>query len=143
MKKTQLLLAISLCLAVGQTASAKTCFDPHIGKTYKAGETYAFNSSWYGPGFQGNPTASGKKFNQHDPSMVAHKVLPFGTRIAIYNPKTRKTIFATVYDDGPHIQNRQLDVSKAGAESLGFMGAGTTNLEVTITSIPKSGKCRK
>lgn len=142
MKKSSILFTALFCIAVSQPASAKACFDPHIRKTYEIGETYTMLSSWYGPGFNGRPTASGKKFNQSDATMVAHKVLPFGTTLLISNPKTGEEIVATVYDDGPHIAGRHIDVSAQAAHELRFKNSGTAKLQVKILSIPNKGTCR-
>jgi rare lipoprotein A len=44
--------------------------------------TLSVISSWYGPGFDGNLTASGSRYNQNGLT-AAHKTLPFGTRLKV------------------------------------------------------------
>lgn len=39
-------------------------------------------ASWYGPGFQGLPMATGEHFNAYE-STVAHKTLPLGTELLV------------------------------------------------------------
>ena len=39
-------------------------------------------ASWYGPGFNGNLTASGTRYNQYA-ATAAHKSLPFGTQLSV------------------------------------------------------------
>jgi hypothetical protein len=44
--------------------------------------TLSVLSSWYGPGFHGNLTANGERYNQNGLT-AAHKTLPFGTRLRV------------------------------------------------------------
>lgn len=87
-------------------------------------------ASWYQ---SGHKTASGQKFNPHKYS-VAHKNLPFGTMLRLTNIKTGATIDAVVNDRGPFKKDRELDVSKAGAISLGFFHSGTAKLLIEVLS---------
>lgn len=132
-------------LVVGTSAYAstgKTCSDPHLGIQYREGITVAMNTSWYGPGFHGKQTASGKIFDQHNPQMAAHKVLPLGTIVNLRNPINGKMVKEVVIlDDGPHPRGRHLDASQAAAEALGFINSGVTQLEVTIIQMADS-ECR-
>ena len=85
--------------------------------------------SWYGPGFEGKPTASGAKF---DPNAMtcASKELPFGTRIKI--TVKSKTVVVTVNDRGPYIPGRDLDVSRAAADALGITSQGEASAKIEI-----------
>ncbi len=91
-------------------------------------------ASWYGEKFHGRlmATPKGERFNMHDPEIVAHKSLPFGTKLRVKNPKNQKTIEVVVKDRGPYIHGRCLDLSKAGAEKLGILqtGVGTVTFHV-------------
>lgn len=78
---------------------------------------YSFNTSYYGPGFNGKLTASGVRYNQHGIS-VAHKTLPFGTIIRVTNVKNNKSVIATVLDRGPYIRGRHLDLSVGANKAL-------------------------
>jgi rare lipoprotein A len=58
---------------------------PASQSTYKeVGE-----ASWYGPGFHGRETASGKIFNQRDMT-AAHPRLPLGTEVEVTNLENKK-----------------------------------------------------
>lgn len=94
---------------------------PSIAEVMKA--------SWYGPGFQGSPMANGEPFDMNDYT-VAHKTLPLGTCLKLTNIENGRTVNRVeVTDRGPYIEGRQLDVSKAVAKHLGFIGAGTAKLQ--------------
>lgn len=85
--------------------------------------------SWYGPGFHGNPTASGAPFNQNAMT-AAHKTLPFGTKVQV--KVGDEVAVVTINDRGPYHGNRVLDVSKAAATDLGFRNQGVTRAEICV-----------
>ncbi len=78
-------------------------------------------ASWYGPGFEGNRTASGEVF---DPSRytAASRELPFGTWLFVTHEG--KAIVVVVNDRGPYVGGRILDLSRAAAHVLGLAGKG-------------------
>lgn len=89
-------------------------------------------ASWYGQEFNGRPMANGEPFDEGDPTTVAHKTLPLGTRLVLHNPINGETIDAEVKDRGPFKPGRSYDVSKAAAEKLGFIDEGLAKLEVRV-----------
>ena len=84
-------------------------------------------ASWYGPGFHGNLTANGTRYDQNA-STAAHKTLPFGTRLKVCYD-TCETV--TVTDRGPYIPGRNLDLSYGTALRIGMASAGVADVEVT------------
>lgn len=82
--------------------------------------------SWYGNEFHGRPTASGQIYNQND-FTCASRTLPFGTRLALTRGERR--IVVVVTDRGPFIAGRDLDLSRAAAQALGFSGVATVEME--------------
>ena len=89
--------------------------------------TLSVISSWYGPGFHGNLTASGSRFNQNALT-AAHKTLPFGTRLRIC---FRRCAVVRVTDRGPYVHGRTLDLSKGAADAIGLTGSGVGRVNVT------------
>ena len=95
--------------------------------------SYQVLASWYGPGFDGNLTASGEVFNQYDLT-VAHPSLPFGTKLQV--SYKGNSIVATVTDRGPfkHVageyftEDRGIDLSKGTAQAIGFDGVDTVTV---------------
>ncbi len=101
-------------------------------RTYiSTGRTYPAVCSWYGPGFHGRTTASGQIFNQEDLT-CASRTLPFGTVLALTRGSRRVIVY--VNDRGPFIAGRDLDLSKAAAEALGFSGVQTVQVEVVTAA---------
>lgn len=84
-------------------------------------------ASWYGPGFYGRKTASGAVLTT-DMMNVAHRTLPFGTRIE-FEYKGR-TAIAVVNDRGPFTAGRVFDLGPGTAKVLGFRGVGTVKYRV-------------
>ena len=84
-------------------------------------------ASWYGPGFHGNLTANGERYNQYA-STAAHKTLPFGTRLKVCYQSCE---VVRITDRGPFIPGRSLDLSKGTAERIGFIHSGIGKVKVT------------
>ena len=78
-------------------------------------------ASWYGLGFQGQPTASGEPYDAYGYT-AAHKTLPFGTELVV--SYGGRSVRVTVNDRGPYVDGRMLDVSMGAAEYLGLKRVG-------------------
>lgn len=89
-------------------------------------ETYA---SYYGEAFNGKPTSSGELFDMNAYT-AAHKTLPFGTFLEVTNLENGKKVVVRINDRGPFVANRELDLSKAAAESLGMVNKGITRVAI-------------
>lgn len=94
-------------------------------------ESYGI-ASWYGPGFKGNRTASGEKF---DPKALtaAHPTLPFGTLVEVTRrDKKKKSVIVVVTDRGPYVPGRSIDLSRAAARklSMSYLGAVPVRMQV-------------
>ncbi|MDR1470367.1 MAG: septal ring lytic transglycosylase RlpA family protein [Spirochaetaceae bacterium] len=90
-------------------------------------------ASWYGAEFAGRATASGEIF---DPTQftAAHADLPFGTYLIVTNTENGKKIAVRVNDRGPFVRSRILDVSRAAAERLDMLAAGTAKVVIESTT---------
>jgi rare lipoprotein A len=83
-------------------------------------------ASWYGLGFQGEPTASGESYNAYGYT-AAHKKLPLGTELVVrYGGRS---VRVTVNDRGPYVPGRKLDLSMGAAEYLGLKRAGVDHVQ--------------
>jgi len=96
------------------------------GDFYQVGE-----ASWYGPGFEGNYTASGEIFNQ-DGISAAHPSLPFGTTVRVTNLDNGLSLDVRINDRGPFVGDRILDLSRGAAEELGVVATGVAYVEISI-----------
>lgn len=94
-------------------------------------------ASWYGPGFAGNPTASGEIYNP-DNLTAAHKTLPLGTLVRVYNIDNDREMIVRINDRGPFVRGRVIDLSRAAAEVLGFRDEGLAQVELTAVVPPRT-----
>ena len=125
-------LVILLLLIFGSTAHAgfledlfkklsqpiQPAQETHKQKSIKSPAIRHNNASWYND--TGKRTASGIKTHFG----VAHKTLPFGTKLLVTNPANGKSVTATVVDRGPFTPGRDIDVNQNVAEFLDFKGIG-------------------
>jgi len=86
-------------------------------------------ASWYGPAHHTKLTASGQRFNMHK-NTLAHKTLPLGTKVRLFNPSNGKFAEGVINDRGPYIDGRDVDVSYAMAKQLGFVKKGVMKLDM-------------
>ncbi|MGH2788130.1 MAG: septal ring lytic transglycosylase RlpA family protein [Actinomycetota bacterium] len=93
------------------------------------GVTFEGMASWYGPGFEGNPTANGDIF---DPSKftAASKELPLGSWLFVEH--NGRAVVVYVNDRGPYVDGRILDLSQAAAEEIGITGVGWVRCQVIL-----------
>ena len=85
--------------------------------------------SWYGPKHHKKLTASGQRFNMYKKT-IAHRTLPFGTKVRLVNFDNGKSAEGIVNDRGPYIKGRDVDISYALAKQLGFIKKGVVNLYI-------------
>lgn len=86
-------------------------------------------ASWYGPGFHGKKTASGKLFDQNALT-AAHKHLPLGAKVRVTNLRTHKSTIVKITDRGPYVRGRIIDLSKGAALAIGMVGVDRVRLTV-------------
>lgn len=105
------------------------------GKTYYPRETYSYEetgiASWYGPGFQGNRTASGERFDTRELT-AAHRTLQMPSLVRVTNLSNGRSVVVRVNDRGPFSKGRIIDVSQKAAELLGMVGTGTAKVKVQL-----------
>ncbi|MEM7483454.1 MAG: septal ring lytic transglycosylase RlpA family protein [Acidobacteriota bacterium] len=122
-----LLLALTLlsaCLGPGRRQAPGRVLDRGI-------------ASWYGPGFAGNLTANGERFDP-EAMTAAHKTLPFDTVVEVVNLDNGKRVQVRINDRGPFIRGRVIDLSKAAARKIDMIGPGTARVEVYLHERPES-----
>ena len=93
------------------------------------GDAFEGRASWYGPGFDGRPTASGAIFDQEGWT-VAHRTLPLGTILLV--SRNGRSVVVLVNDRGPFVNGRVLDLSHGVAEALGTVQAGVASVRAEI-----------
>ena len=137
-------LALTAC-AGGERQQAHVAPPPQEG-TFKVGEPYDIDgityrpavdedydeigiASWYGPKFHGKRTANGEFFDMNEVS-AAHQTLPMPSMVRITNLGNGRSLAVRVNDRGPFVRGRIIDLSRRGAQLLGFRYKGTTRVRV-------------
>ena len=85
----------------------------------------------YGNDFAGRKTASGDPF---DPTALtmAHRTLPFGTRVRVTNLTNGRAVNVTINDRGPFIGGRIIDLSRGAASVIGMTGQGLARVRMEV-----------
>ena len=93
-------------------------------------------ASWYGRDFHGRKTSSGQTYDMH--AMTgAHKTLPLGTYVSVYNLRNGKKVVVRINDRGPFVRGRVIDLSYGAAKQIGLVGPGTAPVEVVALGVPR------
>lgn len=88
-------------------------------------------ASWYGPGLNGNRSASGEVFNQNSLT-AAHRSLPFGTQVRVTNLRNGRSVIVRINDRGPFSRSRIIDLSRAAANAIDMVNAGVAQVRLEI-----------
>lgn len=88
-------------------------------------------ASWYGPGFHGNKTANGERYDMYALT-AAHRTLPLGSVAVVHSLTSGHHVKVRINDRGPFAKGRILDLSLAGARALGMTGNGTDRVELRV-----------
>ena len=91
-------------------------------------------SSYYGEDFHGKLTANGEVFDMYGLT-AAHKTLPLNTIVRVTNMENKKSLILRINDRGPFVKGRMLDCSYGAALKLGFIGNGTTRVQVEVIEL--------
>ena len=93
-------------------------------------------TSWYGEDFDGLPTATGETYDMYGDT-AAHPTLPLGSIVRVTNPRNHRSTLVRINDRGPYVQGRELDVSYAVAQKIGFDQRGTAKVRLELLEVPK------
>ena len=88
-------------------------------------------ASWYGPGFNGNMSASGEVFNENALT-AAHPSLPFGTQVRVTNMDNGLSVLVRINDRGPYAGDRLIDLSAGAAEVIGLTLSGVAPVKLNV-----------
>jgi rare lipoprotein A len=92
-------------------------------------QSFSVKASFYS--YSKGKTASGATFDRNS-ATAAHRTLPFGTRLAVTDPRSKRVVTVTVNDRGPFTKGRVLDLSYAAAEALQMTGRGVMKVTAAV-----------
>lgn len=96
-------------------------------------------ASYYGRSFEGRKTANGEIFHNHD-FTAAHRTLPFGTYIRVYNQKNHLSTTVRINDRGPYVNSRIIDLSEAAARRIGSYSKGLASVRLEVMNLIKRSR---
>jgi rare lipoprotein A len=86
-------------------------------------------ASYYAKKFHGRRTTSGEKY-QPELMTAAHHSLPLGTKVLVRNLANDKEVTVVVNDRCAKKSIPFIDLSRAAARKLGFLGAGKAKVAI-------------
>ena len=106
-----------------------------MGRWYYPKEDYQYSeigiASWYGDDFHAKRTANGEKYDMNTLT-AAHRTLPLPSIVRVTNLENGRSLVLRVNDRGPYAKERIIDISKRGAQLLGYQTKGTAKVKVEI-----------
>ena len=125
-------LGLPVLLALAACAPTPRARDPRLPPVVpRVGTVLVGMASWYGPGYHGNRTSSGERFDQDDLT-AAHYEWAFGTKVKVTLLSTGRSVVVRVNDRFPKFKGRVLDVSRAAARAIGLIGPGTGRVRLEV-----------
>jgi rare lipoprotein A len=86
-------------------------------------------ASWYGRRFHGRKTASGEPYDMYAMT-AAHPTLPIPSYVRVRHLGNNRSVVVRINDRGPFHSSRIIDLSYAAAYKLGFIQAGSAQVEI-------------
>lgn len=106
-----------------------------MGKWYYPKEDYGYSevgmASWYGKDFHAKKTANGENYDMNALT-AAHRTLPLPSIVKVTNLENGRSLVLRVNDRGPYVKNRIIDISKRGAQLLGYQAQGVAKVRVEV-----------
>lgn len=144
-----LLMLLGACATKPETAGSAAGGKPgsprgvyKVGSPYQIGgawyypkEDYEYVetgiASWYGADFHAKNTANGEIYDMNELT-AAHRTLPLPSLVRVTNLDNGRAMTLRVNDRGPFARSRIIDISRRGAQLLGFERQGTAKVRVEV-----------
>jgi rare lipoprotein A len=111
----------------------KTSKEEPAVETREAAKGVAGTATYYARKYNGRRTYSGARYNPKKLT-AAHATLPMGSRVRVVNPTNDREVVVTINDRCRKRRSSHIDLSRAAARELGFLGKGMTK----VTIIPET-----
>lgn len=118
----------SLTLQAEESGTVSTTPAPVAEKATETKGVEGF-ASYYATYYNNRRTNSGQRYNPAKLT-AAHPTLPHGTRVKVINLANNKEVIVTVNDRCKPHAGPFIDLSRAAAKQLGFLGKGKTRVRI-------------
>lgn len=92
-------------------------------------------ATWYGRRYHGQRTSSGEPYDMYAMT-AAHPTLPIPSYAEVTHLRNGRRVVVRVNDRGPFLHGRVIDLSWIAAARLGYVQAGSAEVEVTLIDDP-------
>jgi len=86
-------------------------------------------ATYYANHYNGKKTRSGARYNP-EKMTAAHATLPLGTKVRVVNLANDREVVVTINDRCRCREHPFIDLSRAAAAKLGFLGKGTARVKI-------------
>jgi rare lipoprotein A len=86
---------------------------------------------YYSDRYEGRPMANGEIFDQ-EKLTASHKSYPFDSRVRVTNLANNESVVVRVTDRPGPASKALIELTRAGAEKLGYLGEGTAQVRVEL-----------
>ncbi len=135
-------VAAPAAVAAPAPAAAPAKAVPTVASSATVGDVSEGKLAYYGRKFNGRKTASGERFDAGALTM-AHKSLPFGTRVKVTNVANKRSVMVRVNDRGPSTPDRVGDLSLAAAQKLAATRRGVIDAKLEVVGLGKARGAKK
>ena len=118
----------TLPLQAEETGSASTTQGPVAPQAEETKGAVGI-ASYYANSYNGRRTNSGQRYDSTKLT-AAHHTLPHGTRVRVINLANDKDVIVTINDRCRLRKQPFIDLSRAAAKQLGFLGKGTARVRI-------------
>lgn len=125
------IVAFSVCMAIASTDATAQDSTATVAKQQGSKKVLYGQASFYANKFHGRKTASGEIFSQSKMTCACN-MLALGTWVKITNLRNNRTVVVKVNDRLHPKMKRIVDLTRAAAEKLGYVGAGLTRVKVEV-----------
>ena len=88
-------------------------------------------ASWHDPAGSASSRRTASRYPWSGNELVgAHKTLPLGTRVRVFNLSNGRQVVVVITDRGPYRRGRIIDVSRSAAQQLDLIKAGTAHVRL-------------
>jgi rare lipoprotein A len=125
-----LLVAISPLWAENTSAPETIVKEQKSSAVAEEPEGVEGKAYYYAKRYNKKRTSSGAIYNPRKLT-AAHPTIPFGTRVKVVNIANNRSVVVTVNDRCRKQNSELIDLSRAAARQLGFLGKGTARVRIT------------
>jgi len=118
----------TLPLYADETGSASTTQETFVPQEQESQGVEGI-AAYYSKRYNGKRTNSGQIYDP-DKLTAAHPTLPHGTRVRVINLVNTKEVVVTINDRCRSRKHPFIDLSRAAAKKLGFLGKGTARVYI-------------